>query len=136
VIPALGPALNAAVGGVLGAIVAAAAAVVTSPLKIPPEHRAALAEAIDGGATVVIVRAEGAPTAEAIGDLFRASGARDLGLTSAAVTTSAGVAPSTAPEHAERADGGFGLAEPPVATQEDELFRPPGRRSPAPVGED
>ena len=138
-IPALGPALNAAVGGVLGAVIAVLGAVVTSPLKIPPEHRAGLAEAIDAGATVVIVRAEGAPTAEAIGDLFRASGARDLGYTLPAgpVQETAGtssIVPGT--PHAV-GDGDGGLIDASIASvPEEDLFRPPGRRSPAPVGED
>ncbi len=82
-IPALGPALNAAVGGVVGCLGAIVVSIVASPLRIPPEHRDALAQAVDDGASVVIVRADGLPTATAIGDLFRASGARNLDLPAA-----------------------------------------------------
>jgi hypothetical protein len=116
-VPALGPALNAAVGGVLGAAAAVAAFVWLTPLKIPAEHRAALAAAVEGGDVLLVVRAEGLPTASAIGDLFRAYGARDLGLAPPPPAPEAG-GPRLYDAAGEKAPAGG-----------DQMFLPPHRRS-------
>lgn len=122
--PALGPALNAAVGAVLGGLSAVVVSIVASPLKIPAEHRDALAQAVDEGASVVIVKAEGLPTATAIGDLFRASGARNLDLPTVAEAFSDNGGPDPLGIGAE----GVAAAVEASGAAGDAMFLPPHRR--------
>ncbi|MFQ5459205.1 MAG: hypothetical protein ACE5EL_00265 [Anaerolineae bacterium] len=76
VAPLLGYLLNFALGALVGSLAGAASVVLTRPLAIPAADAEALASAVEDGAVAVIVRADGMPTAHAIGDLFRAAGAR------------------------------------------------------------
>jgi uncharacterized membrane protein len=128
-LPALGLALNAAVGGVLGAVATTVGSIAMSPLRIPPEHREELARAVEAGASIVIVRADGLPTASAIGDLFLASGARSLDLGSAE-TLSAVASGAPEPDLVGAATRGPSSAVPDSAdAATDSMFLPPHRRS-------
>ena len=75
---ALGPLLAAALGLLVGAVGGGAVAAVAEVIRLPEGHAAEVTQAVDDGATAVIVRTDNLPTARAIRDLFRAGGARSL----------------------------------------------------------
>ncbi len=120
VAPLLGYLLNAALGAVVGGLAGAASGVFTRPLAIPPDDAEALATAIEDGAVAVIVRADGMPTAHAIGDLFRAAGARGPRASAASDDPFSTPPPSSEPTAAR---GPSSLHDP---------FLPPGRRGSEP----
>jgi hypothetical protein len=106
-----------------------------NPLRIPTEHRLELAKAVDEGASVVIVRADGLPTATAIGDLFLASGARaiDPQPPPPGPTDVDELGEATAERQVAElpADGDAQLLSSTVGAREptDAMFLPPHRRS-------
>lgn len=124
----LGALLSMTGGVVLGALVGAVAGVMADTLRVPPEHESDVLQALEEGATAVVVRTENLPTARAIGDLFRASGSREL---SALEPEGEEAAAPPAPAAAEaRAGAGAPEQEPEEARipEGHTIFAPPWRR--------
>lgn len=101
IVTALGPLLLMAAGTLLGALAGVLAGALSHGLRLPPEHAEAVLEALDEGATVLLVDTENLPTARALSDLFLLQGARALPI--------AGAPAEPAPA-ADGAAGGLGLA--------------------------
>jgi hypothetical protein len=73
-----GPLFLGALGLLLGAAAGAAVSAMTDALPVPRAQLPELAEIVDRGATVVLVRTDSLPTARAIRDLFQANGSEVL----------------------------------------------------------
>lgn len=73
-----GPLFLGALGLLLGGAAGAALSAMTDALPVPRAQLPELAEIVDRGATVVLVRTDSLPTARAIRDLFQANGSEVL----------------------------------------------------------
>jgi hypothetical protein len=146
----LGPLLSSAAGVLIGGALGAVFSALNESLRLPPEHGAALTQAVDAGATVILVRSPSMPTARAIRDLFVAGGSVDLTGTVGhgasvggliPVGDAAGVA-TVGSETTDRASATEAGAHAAVATTSESeaegeeshaMFAPPWRRTPASV---
>lgn len=122
----LGPLLAMAAGLIVGAIAGAALAGFSDTLRVPPAHAGEMLEAVQAGATAIVVRTDNLPTARAIGDLFTACGSRDL----SALDAGEGIDEdkATAPAVVGTAAG---TIDPPSSREKeptDAIFAPPWRR--------
>lgn len=120
----LGALLSMTGGVLLGALVGAVAGVMADTLRIPPEHESDVLQALEEGATAIVVRTENLPTARAIGDLFRASGSRELSALEPEIEE------STAPPAPAALGAGAPEGQPEEARipEGHTIFAPPWRR--------
>lgn len=129
----LGPLLSLAAGLIIGTVVGAALAGFSDTLRVPPAHAGEMLEAVEAGATAIVVRTDNLPTARAIGDLFTASGSRELTALDAGHgseeasddVSEASATPAPSTEHARAVE----IPETSTAAnQPDAIFAPPWRR--------
>ena len=151
---AVGQLLATAAGALVGGAVGLAAGAFSTNLRLPPVHTAAVLEALQSGATVLVVRTDNLPTARAIRDLFQACGSRELpqiegeeGMTHepeiAGTAGMAGTAPGTLSpgpadhtflaDHAAAAD--YTLATDQTLAADHTLFAPRPAGSPGPAAD-
>ena len=78
VLAELGPLLTVSGGILLGALGGLVLGLLSETVRVPEDHSAAVLDALEKGATAIVVRTSNVPTAHAIGDLFRAGGSRLL----------------------------------------------------------
>jgi hypothetical protein len=130
----LGPLLAAAGGLLVGGACGATAAALGESVSLPSDASGDVLAAVQGGATVIMVRTANRPTARALRDLFQVAGSRILDTLTAeespAPTTFARPADAAADtQHGDdRATGTDGDTE-----HAHTLFAPPWRRTPSSV---